>query len=247
MSQLSEIGRWQHGFKAMWVCHDGEFMWIWTIIFLGCKMAVRWFRCFHQNIFLLSGGLAIRANLVTHSSGSSGSGHVSRNTLLFIAWAHLFWKGTVPDVVTVPVDEVVQPLLCNDFNVNGRLYNMLYNIFFYELTYGPRKAVAEVSNHNEPIGKGCAALMRKSIDVRLKRVAVQAAWLSTDFDCHLIWDSLVRLSIASSDSSELVVKCCEIEANRCHLVLNLVVNWRVTQVILAVNGLRFKWLGSQLI
>ena len=125
--------------------------------------------------------------------------------------------------------------------------NRLASHYHYKITYGPRKAVAEVSNHNEPIGKGCAALMRKSIDVRLKRVAVQAAWLSTDFDCHLIWDSLVRLSIASSDSSELVVKCCEIEANCCHLVLNLVVNWRVTQVILAVNGLRFKWLGSQLI
>ena len=44
------------------------------------------------------------------------------------------------------------------------------------LTYGPRKAVAEVSNHKEPIGKECEALMRKSIDVRLTRVAVQVAW-----------------------------------------------------------------------
>ena len=33
----------------------------------------------------------------------------------------------------------------------------------YKITYGPRKAVAEVSNHKEPIGKGCAALMRKSM------------------------------------------------------------------------------------
>ena len=54
------------------------------------------------------------------------------------------------------------------------------------LTYGPRKAVAEVSNHNEPIGRGCVALVRKSTDVRLTQVADQVAWLSTDFDCHLI-------------------------------------------------------------
>ena len=54
------------------------------------------------------------------------------------------------------------------------------------ITYGPHKAVAEVSNHNEPIGRGRVALVRKSIDVRLTRVADQVAWLSTDFDCHLI-------------------------------------------------------------
>ena len=62
----------------------------------------------------------------------------------------------------------------------------------FTLTYGPRKAVAEVSNHKEPIGKKCAALMRKSIDVRLTRVAVQVAWLSTDFDRHLISGLLVH-------------------------------------------------------
>ena len=60
------------------------------------------------------------------------------------------------------------------------------------ITYGPRKAVAEVSNHKEPIGKKCAALMRKSIDVRLTPVAVQVAWLSTDFDRHLISGLLVH-------------------------------------------------------
>ena len=45
------------------------------------------------------------------------------------------------------------------------------------ITYGPHKAVAEVSNHNEPIGRGCVALVRKSTDVGLTRVADQVAWL----------------------------------------------------------------------
>ena len=54
------------------------------------------------------------------------------------------------------------------------------------ITYGPHKAVAEVSNHNEPIGSVCVASVRKAIDVRLTQVADQVAWLSTDFDCQLI-------------------------------------------------------------
>ena len=37
--------------------------------------------------------------------------------------------------------------------------------FFCAITYGPRKAVAEVSNHNEPIGrKSGIQLVRKSMD-----------------------------------------------------------------------------------
>ena len=66
--------------------------------------------------------------------------------------------------------------------------------YFFDITYGPRKAVAEVSNHNEPIGRGCVALVRKSIDVRLTRVADQVACLRTDFDCHLIRGLLVHRS-----------------------------------------------------
>ena len=62
------------------------------------------------------------------------------------------------------------------------------------LTYGPRKAAAEVSNHKEPIGRGCVALVRKSIDVGLTRVADQVAWLRTDLDCHLIWGLFVHRS-----------------------------------------------------
>ena len=52
------------------------------------------------------------------------------------------------------------------------------------LTYGPRKAVAEVSNHNEPIGRGVwssmfeSQLMSGSSELRVK-------W----FGCHLIRDS----------------------------------------------------------
>ena len=35
----------------------------------------------------------------------------------------------------------------------------------YNITYGPHKAVAEVSNHNEPIGrKSGIQLVRKSMD-----------------------------------------------------------------------------------
>ena len=71
------------------------------------------------------------------------------------------------------------------------------------ITYGPRKAVAEVSNHKEPIGKRCAALMRKSNDVRLTPVAVQVAWLSNDFDRHFISGLLVH---RFSDSSDLDVE-----------------------------------------
>ena len=52
------------------------------------------------------------------------------------------------------------------------------------ITYGPRKAVAEVSNHNEPIGRGVwssmfeSQLMSGSSELRVK-------W----FGCHLIRDS----------------------------------------------------------
>ena len=42
-------------------------------------------------------------------------------------------------------------------------YIMIYHDL--SLTYGPRKAVAEVSNHNEPIGrKSGIQLVRKSMD-----------------------------------------------------------------------------------
>ena len=49
------------------------------------------------------------------------------------------------------------------------------------ITYGPHKAVAEVSNHNEPIGRVRVVLVRQSVDVRMTRVAVQVAWLPIDF------------------------------------------------------------------
>ena len=48
------------------------------------------------------------------------------------------------------------------------VYIYIYIIYIYPclyLTYGPRKAVAEVSNHNEPIGrKSGIQLVRKSMD-----------------------------------------------------------------------------------
>ena len=55
----------------------------------------------------------------------------------------------------------------------------------------PHEAVAEVSNHKEPIEEGGVQLVRKSIDVRFKSVASQMVWLSSDlrfkcFGCHLI-------------------------------------------------------------
>ena len=41
-------------------------------------------------------------------------------------------------------------------------WTMLYNFIYHFITYGPRKAVAEVSNHNEPIGrKSWIQLVRK--------------------------------------------------------------------------------------
>ena len=86
--------------------------------------------------------------------------------------------------------------LAEEFNIWLRRYAAI-------ITYGPRKAVAEVSNHKEPIGKRCAALMRKSNDVRLTPVAVQVAWLSNDFDRHLISGLLVH---RFSDSSDLDVE-----------------------------------------
>ena len=58
------------------------------------------------------------------------------------------------------------------------------NAIYCQLTYGPRKAVAEVSNHNEPIGRGVwssmfeSQLMSGSSELRVK-------W----FGCHLIRDS----------------------------------------------------------
>ena len=98
------------------------------------------------------------------------------------------------------------------------------------ITYGPRKAVAEVSNHNEPIGRGCVALVRKAIDVRLTRVAVQVAWqvnwfwLSFDLrftgllvhrffrfkwvGCQLLWDSVCQVIW---DSNDLDVNWFEIQ------------------------------------
>ena len=89
-----------------------------------------------------------------------------------------------------------------------------------------RTAVAEVSNHNEPIGRGCVALVWKSIDVRLTQVADQVAWLSTDFDCHLIWGLLVHRSFRFK-----WVGC------------QLFWDW---SDLLSTN-LKFKWLGCELI
>ena len=38
-------------------------------------------------------------------------------------------------------------------------------LYLFRITYGPHKAVAEVSNHNEPIGrKSGIQLVRKSMD-----------------------------------------------------------------------------------
>ena len=49
---------------------------------------------------------------------------------------------------------------------SGKSLGLTFNCF--ELTYLPRKAVAEVSKHNEPIGRKCGIrLVRKSIDFKL--------------------------------------------------------------------------------
>ena len=64
----------------------------------------------------------------------------------------------------------------------------------YSITYGPCKAVAEVSNHKEPIGRGCVALVRKSIDVGLTRVADQVAWLP--FDLRFVCPSLLQIQVS---------------------------------------------------
>ena len=107
---------------------------------------------------------------------------------------------------------------------------------FQFITYGPHKAVAEVSKDKDPIRKGACGvqLVRKSIDVRFKRVESQMIWLSSDlrfnwFCCQLVWDS-----------NDLVV-------NRCVLQMILVVCWFELQVMWLSIDFRFKWFGCRLI
>ena len=55
----------------------------------------------------------------------------------------------------IPMDQKQLRLTSHDFSI--------FSVPF--ITYGPRKAVAEVSNHNEPIGrKSGIQLVRKSMD-----------------------------------------------------------------------------------
>ena len=132
------------------------------------------------------------------------------------------------------------------------------------ITYGPHKAAAEVSNHNEPIGRGCVALVRKSIDVRLTQVADQAAWLSTDFDCHLIWGLLVHRSFRFKwvgcqllwDWSDLFVKPFEMSIDLkfqwfgCQLTWNSngwVVNWFEIRVTWLSTDVWLNWFWLSLV
>ena len=56
-------------------------------------------------------------------------------------------------------------LLANKQVLPKRLFCEALNCIAYYITYGPRKAVAEVSNHNEPIGrKSGIQMVRKSMD-----------------------------------------------------------------------------------
>ena len=92
------------------------------------------------------------------------------------------------------------------------------------ITYLPRKAVAEVSNHKEPIGRRRvefnwfeSQLMSDPNELRVK-------W----FGCQVI-----------CDSSDLVVIWFEIQ-------MILVVKWFETQMIWLSSDLRFKWFGCHL-
>ena len=79
--------------------------------------------------------------------------------------------------------------------------------------------------------------MRKSIDVRLTRVAVQVAWLSTDFDRHLI-------------SGLLVHRFFRFKWFGCRMIWDsggLVVKWFEIPMIWMSIDLKFKWFGCQLI
>ena len=103
-------------------------------------------------------------------------------------------------------------------------------------TYLPHEAVAEVSNHKEPIGRGCVEfnwfeshLVSDSNDLRFKRF-----WLSIDlgfkcFVCQLIWDS-----------TDLLVHWFEIQMIH-------VVNWFEIQWIWLSTDLRFNGFACQMI
>ena len=57
-----------------------------------------------------------------------------------------------------------QPYRCHLLSINKHALS-INNVIMYVITYGPHKAVAEVSNHNEPIGrKSGIQLERKSMD-----------------------------------------------------------------------------------
>ena len=123
------------------------------------------------------------------------------------------------------------------------------------ITYLPHEAVAEVSNHKEPIGRGCvefnwfeSRLVSDSNDLRFKWFwmvlvvnwfGIQMIYLSIDlrfngFACQLMWDSNGSCCQLIRDSMDSVVKWFEIHmiwlSNDfgCQLVWNardLLVNW----------------------
>ena len=129
--------------------------------------------------------------------------------------------------------------------------------------------MAEVSNHNEPIGRGCVALVRKSIDVGSRGLVANRFWMP--FDLRFVCPSLLQIQVSwLSVVVRLKRFVCQaiwdgswFEIPRIWLSMNLkfkglgceliwdsngwVVFGRLTQLILAVNALRFKWFGNQLI
>ena len=80
------------------------------------------------------------------------------------------------------------------------------------LTYLPYKAVAEVSNDKEPIGRGRveftwfkSQVMSDPNELRVKWFGCQLLWDSNDSGCQLVWDS-IALAQKRSFSAKLPLK-----------------------------------------
>ena len=125
------------------------------------------------------------------------------------------------------------------------------------LTYLPHKAVAEVSNDKEPIGRGYVEFKWFESQLTSDSNELRVKW----FGCQMIWDSNefvvswfeVQVSWLSIDLSfwwfGYQLMCV---SNDFGCLLNwtsseVVVNWFEIQAIWLSIGLRFKWVGCQLI
>ena len=79
-----------------------------------------------------------------------------------------------------------------------------------------------------------------SIGLRLKWFGCQLMCDSTDFGCHIVWDSIGLVVIWFGIQMILVLNWFQIQ-------MGAVVNWFAIPAIWLSTDLRFKWLGCQLV